>query len=98
MNETKHQFDDIELPDPIELPLTETEIKDWMSQFISDLLDLSTDEFKTSDRFDSYGLDSVEAVVIAGVMEEEFKIVIDPALLLSYPSIDSFAAANCAKG
>ncbi|HIG66074.1 MAG TPA: acyl carrier protein [Methyloprofundus sp.] len=79
---------------PIKLPLSEDELKDWLKNFILNVLTLDENSFKTSDRFDAYGLDSVEAIVMAGVMEEEFCVIVDPALLFKYPSIDQFAAAN----
>ena len=85
------------LPEPVNLPLAEDELKEWMKTFILGVLTLDHATFNTADRFDSYGLDSVEAVVMAGVMEEEFGVCLDPALLFRYPSIDSFAAANCRK-
>ncbi|MGR9073473.1 MAG: acyl carrier protein [Gammaproteobacteria bacterium] len=85
---------EIPMPDPVTLPLTEEELKAWMKDFILSVLTVDEGTFNTADRFDSYGLDSVEAVVMAGVMEEEFGVPIDPVLLFRYPSIDSFAAAN----
>ena len=42
--------------------------------------------------FDSYGFDSVEAVVMAGVMEEEFGVPVDPIQLFENPTIADFAA------
>ena len=49
--------------------------------------------FSTADRFDTYGLDSVEAVIMAGVMEEEFQVIVDPHRFFETPSIDEFTAA-----
>jgi acyl carrier protein len=52
----------------------------------------------TGSTFDTYGFDSVEAVVMAGVMEEEFSVQVDPVQLLENPSIDAFCAAFASDG
>ncbi len=84
-------------PEPISLPMTEAELKDWMTQYLSRLLALDPAGMDTSARFDAFGIDSIEAVVMAGIMEEEFSTQVEPALLFVSPSIDLFAAANCRK-
>ena len=43
-------------------------------------------------RFDSYGIDSVEAVIMAGVMELEFGIQMEPRYFFSDPSIEGVIA------
>lgn len=84
-------------PLPLRLPLSEEALKAWMREYILKMLSLDETTFDSAARFDAYGLDSVEAVVMAGVMEEEFGVPIEPALLFDHPSIDSFAAAHCAR-
>ena len=83
----------VEQPRPLALPLSENELKAWMLNYLSTLLSIEAATIDTSAQFDSLGLDSIEAVVMAGVMEEEFDVLIEPTLLLQYPSIDLFAAA-----
>lgn len=63
----------------------------WMTQHITSVLDLPKDDFNIDERFDSYGLDSVEAVIMAGLMEEEFALPIDPMTLFEHPSVSLFA-------
>ena len=53
------------------------------------------EQVPTDQTFDTYGFDSVEAVVMAGVMEEEFGVPVDPIQLLEHPSIDDFANTFC---
>lgn len=65
-------------------------IKDWMIQHINSVLDVSKDAFPIDDRFDAYGLDSVEAVIMAGLMEEEFGVPIDPMEMFEHPSVAQF--------
>lgn len=70
------------------------ELRKWMIEYISEVLKVDSAALSTSATFDSIGLDSVEAVVMMGVMEEHFGVEIDPALLFESPSIDAFVAAH----
>lgn len=67
-------------------------IVDWMVKHIRSVLELPQGDFPVDDRFDAYGLDSVEAVIMAGLMEEEFGTPIDPMELFEHPSVSQFAA------
>ena len=67
-------------------------LKDWMVKYICGVLGLDRATFRSADRFDVYGLDSVEAVIMAGVMEEEFQVVVDPQRFFEAPSVDEFVA------
>jgi acyl carrier protein len=68
-------------------------LRDWMAKYICAVLGLDRAKFSTADRFDTYGLDSVEAVIMAGVMEEEFQVIVDPHQFFDTPSIDEFVTA-----
>ena len=68
-------------------------LRAWMVKYICGVLGLDVATFSTSDRFDVYGLDSVEAVIMAGVMEEEFQVLVDPNQFFEYPSVDEFVNA-----
>jgi acyl carrier protein len=68
-------------------------LRAWMVKYICGVLGLDAATFSTSDRFDVYGLDSVEAVIMAGVMEEEFQVLVDPNQFFEYPSVDEFMNA-----
>lgn len=74
------------------IPVDADTLRAWMVRYITTVLDLP-DGVSAEQTFDQYGLDSVEAVVMAGVMEEEFCVPIDPIWLFEHPSIDRFAAA-----
>jgi acyl carrier protein len=65
-------------------------LRAWMVQYISSVLDLPEGQLQTSASFASYGLDSVEAVVMAGVMEEEFRVPVDPVQFFEHHTIDDF--------
>jgi len=65
-----------------------------MIEYITSVLDLPVESLSPSATFDTLGIDSVEAVVMAGVMEEHFGVEIDPMLFFESPSIDAFVAAH----
>jgi acyl carrier protein len=66
-------------------------IEDWMVRHIGSVLGIAKEQFPIADRFDTYGLDSVEAVIMAGLMEEEFGVPIDPMSLFEHPSVEAYA-------
>jgi len=76
------------------IPVAPATLRAWMVNYIVSVLDLPPDSVPRSQKFNEYGLDSVEAVVMAGVMEEEFGVPIDPILFFEHPSIDQFVAAR----
>jgi acyl carrier protein len=65
-----------------------------MIEYITSVLDLPGESLSESATFDTIGIDSVEAIVMAGVMEEHFGVEIDPMLFFESPSIDAFVAAH----
>ncbi len=77
---------------PTEYDIDPQVLRNWMVNYICSLLGLEAATFSTSDRFDVYGLDSVEVVIMAGVMEEEFQVLVDPNQFFEAPSVDEFVA------
>jgi acyl carrier protein len=75
-------------------PCDEATLRTWMVNYIASVLKLPGDLVPLDQVFDSYGFDSVEAVVMAGVMEEEFQVMVDPIQLFEHPSINAFAKAH----
>lgn len=80
------------------LPIDSETLRTWLVNYISSALDLPAEGFPTAARFDSFGLDSVEAVVMAGVLEEEFRVPVDPIQFFENPSIEAFVAAHASDG
>ena len=72
-------------------------LKDWMINYLCGVLGLDRDKISTGATFDVLGLDSVEAVIMAGVMEEEFQVIVDPHQFFDAPSIDAFVKAYAAE-
>lgn len=80
------------------LPIDAETLKAWLVNYISSVLDIPAEDFPTEARFDSFGLDSVEAVVMAGVLEEEFRVPVDPIQFFENPSIEAFVGAYASDG
>jgi acyl carrier protein len=79
------------------LPCDAETLRRWMVSYIGSILTLP-DGVPTDKTFDSYGFDSVEAVVMSSVLEEEFSTEVDPVQLFEHPSIDAFVAAFASDG
>lgn len=73
------------------LPCDEATLRAWLINYIITVLNIPGDSVPPDESFDSYGFDSVEIVVMAGVLEEEFGVQVDPVQLFEHPSIDAFA-------
>jgi acyl carrier protein len=71
--------------------ITQDTVRDWMIGYISAALEVPRAAIATDTTFDTYGFDSAEAVIMAGVMEEEFGIETDPAAFFEHPTIDGVA-------
>jgi acyl carrier protein len=66
-------------------------MRDWLADYICSVLEVEREGFPFDAGFDSLGLDSVEAVILAGMMEERFAVAIDPADLFNHPTATRFA-------
>jgi phthiocerol/phenolphthiocerol synthesis type-I polyketide synthase B len=67
-------------------------VRTWIVDFLVSLLKSDHGEIKGDTRFNVMGLDSVDAVVMAGAMEEHFDVELDAALFLRNSTIDSLIA------
>lgn len=68
-------------------------LRAWLTKYVCEAARLDPAAFSTSERFDALGLDSFEAVIMAGKMEEEFKVIVEPEQFFEAPSVDAFVAA-----
>jgi acyl carrier protein len=73
------------------LPYDEATLRTWLINYIVMVMNMPGDNVPTDQTFESYGFDSVEIVVMAGVLEEEFGVQVDPVQLFEHSSIDAFA-------
>ena len=70
-----------------------TEIRDLLVAELATILQLQESEISTSKTFDEYGLDSMDAVIVVGLVEERLDMELEPELLLRNRSIDEVVNA-----
>lgn len=68
-----------------------TAIRDWITSYLAELLEVGPDDIDTKVSFDRYGLDSATAVGMTGDLEDWLGSKLDPMLLYDYPTVDSFS-------
>ncbi|MDR6116519.1 MULTISPECIES: acyl carrier protein [unclassified Sphingomonas] len=74
---------------PVEL--TEPNIRQWLVERMAVLVNTKPEEVDTARSFESYGLDSLAAVNVAGDLERFMDQRLSPALLFEYPNIDELS-------
>ncbi|QTL02152.1 acyl carrier protein [Aquabacter sp. L1I39] len=67
-------------------------LRDWLVNYAATSLSMGKEDIPLDANFDTYGLDSVEVIVMAGVMEEAFEIEIDPSWFFDDPTINGVVA------
>ena len=63
-------------------------IKAWLADYLHNTLGVPSELIGPEATFASFGLDSVDGVVMASELETAFAIVVDPALFLRNPTLD----------
>ena len=69
--------------------MANVDVRAWVRGYLGKLLALPPETVALDRGLDSYGLDSIDAVMMAGEMEEAFGVEIDPAAFLQYPTIEA---------
>ncbi len=67
------------------------EIKKWMVDVIASRLDIPAGDIPTDQPLTRLGIDSTEAVVISGELQEWLSRRIPPTVVWDHPTIDSLA-------
>ncbi len=65
------------------------EIRSWVVNYLSDLLEIDADDVDITIPFDRYGLDSSAAVGLTGELEDWLSKEVPPTLLYDYPTIET---------
>ena len=68
---------------------TAADIEAWLVSYIAELLEIKTNEIDLTIPLEQYGLDSSEAVVLSGDLQDWLGCDLDPELLLDYPTIEA---------
>lgn len=67
----------------------EADVRQWVVAHIAELVDRPPEEIGQDTPLDALGLESVDAVLIGGALEERFDIEVDATLFLRNSSIDA---------
>lgn len=76
---------------PTALPPTAATIETWLVEQLATCLSLDSNDIDPDAPFDSYGLDSAEAVGLSGELEDWLQRRVSPTLLYDYPTIAALA-------
>jgi acyl carrier protein len=66
-------------------------VQDWLINQIAEQLQMDCDQVSIKESFDSYGLNSSQALIIAVKAEKHFGFRLSPVLLWHYPNIESLS-------
>ena len=72
--------------------LTAENLRLWAAAYLAHLLDRPAAEIDLYSALSEFGLDSMDAVVMAGEMEEHFGVEIDPATFLREATLGELIA------
>jgi acyl carrier protein len=72
--------------------MTEHDVRDWITRYLAEFLDLPAAEITPGREFRYYGLDSSDAIIIGGALEDQFDVEIDATLFLRSRNIDDLIA------
>lgn len=67
-----------------------SDVKQWLTDQVS--VHLGQSSVRTDVLLAEYGLDSVHAMSLAAAIEDEWDLVVDPAVTWDHPTIDELAA------
>jgi len=72
--------------------LTTTEVKDWLTSYLAQLLGIDRREVDPAFSFELYGLDSSAAVGLSGDLNDLLGREFDTSLAYDFPTIDALVA------
>jgi 8-amino-7-oxononanoate synthase len=67
---------------------TEDEIRKWLVASVATVVKMKPEQIDVTQSFDSFGMDSLQAVSLSGDLEEWLGEELSPTLVWDYPSID----------
>jgi acyl carrier protein len=73
--------------------VVEGKVRNWVRQHLAQLLGIAPADVAFDRTLENYGLDSVDAVLMAGELEEALNIEIDPASFIQYENFEQMIAA-----
>lgn len=73
--------------------MVEGKVRIWVRQHLAQLLGIPSANVAFDRTLENYGLDSVDAVLMAGELEEALNIEIDPASFIQYENFEQMIEA-----
>jgi acyl carrier protein len=73
--------------------MDEQGLRDWAKNHLAQLLAIAPESIRLDTTFADYGLDSVDAVLMAGELEDALGREIDPASFLQYDTFEQMIEA-----
>jgi acyl carrier protein len=70
---------------------TVTEIQDWLVSYLSQVLDIPSQEISITSSWSRYGLDSATTICLASDLGDWLGRSIDPTITYSYPNLETLA-------
>jgi len=74
------------------MSMKEDDVRSWLVGYLAEMLDVPPDSIGPGREFSDYGLDSMDAVVVGGALEERFDVEVDATLFLRNRTIDELIA------
>jgi acyl carrier protein len=71
--------------------LTPSEVQAWLAEKVAHRLNVSVDEVDVDQYFDEFGLESTEALVLAGELEKWIGMELETTALWYHPTISQLA-------
>ena len=68
-------------------------IRNTIITFISNELEIEEDEIDREMNLGAYGLGSVSATTLTGILEDTYDLTLSPLLIFDYPTVDSLSLA-----
>jgi acyl carrier protein len=72
--------------------LREQDVRQWLTGYLAELLDRPEAEILPDQEFKHYGLDSLDAMVAGGALEDRFEVDLEASLFLRCKTIDELIA------
>lgn len=69
-----------------------SEVQAWLEDYIRSVIDIPDGPFPAEERFDNLGIDSVEATIMAGMIEERFTLQVEMSELLENSDVKALSA------
>ena len=71
---------------------TNTELTDWIGDWLCREIGMERGQLQPTTTFAQYGMDSIQAMMLVGDLEEHLRRRLAPTLAWDYPTLETLAA------